>query len=79
MSATAAVNDAPASATPAVIALDQIVQEYPRPEGGVNRVVDNLSLRFTGPVGLRQKHAAVHDGRRAPAEHQHAHQRHHQH
>ena len=49
MSATAAVNDAPASATPAVIALDQIVQEYPRPEGGVNRVVDNLSLRFTGP------------------------------
>lgn len=45
----AAVNDSSASATPAVIALDQIVQEYPRPEGGVNRVVDNLSLRFTGP------------------------------
>lgn len=49
MSATPAVNNAPAPATPAVIALDQIVQEYPRPEGGVNRVVDNLSLRFTGP------------------------------
>jgi ABC-type nitrate/sulfonate/bicarbonate transport system ATPase subunit len=32
-----------------VIALDRIVQEYPRPEGGVNRVVDDLSLCFTGP------------------------------
>ena len=49
MSATPAPNNVPAPATPAVIALDQIVQEYPRPEGGVNRVVDNLSLRFTGP------------------------------
>lgn len=49
MSATTAVNNVPAPATPAVIALDRIVQEYPRPEGGVNRVVDNLSLRFTGP------------------------------
>ncbi len=38
-----------APATPAVIALDRIVQEYPRPEGGVNRVVDDLSLQFTGP------------------------------
>jgi ABC-type nitrate/sulfonate/bicarbonate transport system ATPase subunit len=33
----------------AIIALDHIVQEYPRPEGGVNRVVDDLSLRFEGP------------------------------
>ena len=33
----------------ATIALDHIVQEYPRPEGGVNRVVDDLSLRFEGP------------------------------
>ena len=49
MSATTAVNNAPAPAPPAVIALDRIVQEYPRPEGGVNRVVDDLSLRFTGP------------------------------
>ena len=45
MSDTAAT----ASAAPAVIALDRIVQEYPRPEGGVNRVVDDLTLRFTGP------------------------------
>jgi ABC-type nitrate/sulfonate/bicarbonate transport system ATPase subunit len=49
MSGTAAVNTMPASATPAVITLEHIVQEYPRPEGGVNRVVDDLSLRFTGP------------------------------
>lgn len=34
---------------PAVIALERVVQEYPRPEGGVNRVVDDLDLRFTGP------------------------------
>ena len=34
---------------PATISLDHIVQEYPRPEGGVNRVVDDLSLRFEGP------------------------------
>ncbi len=45
MSDTAAI----AAITPAVISLDRIVQEYPRPEGGVNRVVDDLSLRFTGP------------------------------
>lgn len=38
-----------APATPAIIGLDRIVQEYPRPEGGVNRVVDDLSLQFTGP------------------------------
>jgi ABC-type nitrate/sulfonate/bicarbonate transport system ATPase subunit len=41
--------EATTPATSAVIALDRIVQEYPRPEGGVNRVVDDLSLRFTGP------------------------------
>lgn len=35
--------------TPAVITLDRIVQEFPRPEGGVNRVIDELSLSFTGP------------------------------
>ncbi len=33
----------------AVVTLEHIVQEYPRPEGGVNRVVDDLSLRFEGP------------------------------
>ncbi len=49
MTDAAATNTTPASATSAVIALDRIVQEYPRPEGGVNRVVDDLSLRFTGP------------------------------
>ena len=49
MTDAAAMNTTPAPATSAVIALDRIVQEYPRPEGGVNRVVDDLSLRFTGP------------------------------
>jgi ABC-type nitrate/sulfonate/bicarbonate transport system ATPase subunit len=38
-----------AADTPAVITLDRIVQEFPRPEGGVNRVIDELSLSFTGP------------------------------
>ncbi|MFD0725060.1 ABC transporter ATP-binding protein [Lysobacter brunescens] len=39
-----------AAAKPAaIISLEHIVQEYPRPEGGVNRVVDDLSLRFEGP------------------------------
>jgi ABC-type nitrate/sulfonate/bicarbonate transport system ATPase subunit len=33
----------------AVITLDRIVQEFARPEGGVNRVIDELSLSFTGP------------------------------
>lgn len=33
----------------AVVSLEHIVQEYPRPEGGVNRVVDDLTLRFEGP------------------------------
>jgi hypothetical protein len=32
----------------AVVSLEHIVQEYPRPEGGVNRVVDDLTLRFEG-------------------------------
>ena len=45
MNATAAT----APSASAVIALERIVQEYPRPEGGVNRVVDDLTLRFTGP------------------------------
>lgn len=45
MSETAAI----APMASAVISLDRIVQEYPRPEGGVNRVVDDLTLRFTGP------------------------------
>ena len=49
MSEAAAIHTPSAAATSAVIALDRIVQEYPRPEGGVNRVVDDLSLRFTGP------------------------------
>ncbi len=34
---------------PAVITLDRVVQEFARPEGGVNRVIDELSLSFTGP------------------------------
>ncbi len=38
-----------ADAAPAVISLERIVQEFPRPEGGVNRVIDDLDLRFTGP------------------------------
>ena len=33
----------------AVVSLEHIVQEYPRPEGAVNRVVDDLTLRFEGP------------------------------
>ena len=41
------------TATPAPrhasIVLDGIVQEFPRPEGGVNRVIDTLNLRFDGP------------------------------
>lgn len=49
MSDSATQQGAATAAAPAVIALDRIVQEYPRPEGGVNRVVDDLSLRFTGP------------------------------
>jgi ABC-type nitrate/sulfonate/bicarbonate transport system ATPase subunit len=49
MSATTAQQGAAATVAPAVIGLERIVQEYPRPEGGVNRVVDDLSLRFTGP------------------------------
>ncbi len=49
MSDSATQQGAATVAAPAVIALDRIVQEYPRPEGGVNRVVDDLSLRFTGP------------------------------
>ncbi len=35
--------------TAAVIVLDRVVQEFARPEGGVNRVIDTLSLSFTGP------------------------------
>ncbi|MBN8265740.1 MAG: ABC transporter ATP-binding protein [Xanthomonadales bacterium] len=46
---TATADAAPAATTPAVIALDRIVQEFPRPEGGTNRVIDDLNLRFTGP------------------------------
>jgi ABC-type nitrate/sulfonate/bicarbonate transport system ATPase subunit len=34
---------------PAIIKLDRVVQEFARPEGGVNRVIDELSLSFTGP------------------------------
>ncbi len=45
---TASVSGAAAD-KPAVITLDRIVQEFPRPEGGVNRVIDELSLSFTGP------------------------------
>jgi ABC-type nitrate/sulfonate/bicarbonate transport system ATPase subunit len=33
----------------AIITIDQVVQEFARPEGGVNRVIDTLSLSFTGP------------------------------
>jgi ABC-type nitrate/sulfonate/bicarbonate transport system ATPase subunit len=33
----------------AVITLDRIVQEFPKPEGGVHRVIDELSLSFAGP------------------------------
>jgi ABC-type nitrate/sulfonate/bicarbonate transport system ATPase subunit len=33
----------------AVISLDRIVQEFARPEGGVNRVIDELTLSFAGP------------------------------
>jgi ABC-type nitrate/sulfonate/bicarbonate transport system ATPase subunit len=33
----------------ATITIDQVVQEFARPEGGVNRVIDTLSLSFTGP------------------------------
>jgi ABC-type nitrate/sulfonate/bicarbonate transport system ATPase subunit len=38
-----------ADAAPAVISLERIVQEFQRPEGGVNRVIDDLDLRLTGP------------------------------
>lgn len=38
-----------APASPAKISLDRIVQEFPRPEGGVNRIIDELSLEFVGP------------------------------
>jgi ABC-type nitrate/sulfonate/bicarbonate transport system ATPase subunit len=51
---TPAAQAAPASQAstqikPAVITLDRVVQEFARPEGGVNRVIDELSLSFTGP------------------------------
>ena len=46
--AAGATAGAPARA-PANIVLDGIVQEFPRPEGGVNRVIDTLNLRFDGP------------------------------
>jgi ABC-type nitrate/sulfonate/bicarbonate transport system ATPase subunit len=38
-----------AANTHAVITLDRVVQEFPKPEGGVHRVIDELSLSFTGP------------------------------
>ncbi|MBP6748400.1 MAG: ATP-binding cassette domain-containing protein [Xanthomonadaceae bacterium] len=52
--AAAAPASAPAASgspanSPAKIALDRIVQEFPRPEGGVNRIIDELSLEFVGP------------------------------
>ena len=49
---TAATGAAEATAGPrrhASIVLDGVVQEFPRPEGGVNRVIDTLNLRFDGP------------------------------
>lgn len=51
MSAAPSTSAANASSgdTPAVVSLEHIVQEYARPEGGTNRVVDDLSLRFEGP------------------------------
>jgi ABC-type nitrate/sulfonate/bicarbonate transport system ATPase subunit len=61
-SAPAAASAAPAAPMPAatvgataapranaVVVLDRIVQEFARPGGGVNRVIDTLDLRFEGP------------------------------
>lgn len=39
---------APATTYPLLVA-DQIVQEFPTPEGGVNRVIDGISLAFDRP------------------------------
>jgi ABC-type nitrate/sulfonate/bicarbonate transport system ATPase subunit len=46
---------APAASVPAApraaatIVVDHVVQEFPRPEGGVNRVLDDLNFRLDGP------------------------------